>query len=99
MSPTIRFPQFVGALNFRDMGGYRAQNGRHTRWNTLFRSGSTHEFTAQDVHQLASMGIRFAYGLRSNGERAEQPSAFLTIDEIQYHCLDHDRLPGNVSET
>jgi protein-tyrosine phosphatase len=99
MPPQTRFPKLVGALNFRDMGGYPAQDGRRTRWNTLFRSGSTHEFTAEDVHQLASMGIRFAFDLRTNGERADQPSAFVAIDNVQYRHLDHDRLPGNVSKT
>jgi protein-tyrosine phosphatase len=99
MLSKTRFPKLVGALNFRDMGGYPAQGGRHTRWNTLFRSGSTHEFTAEDVQQLGYMGIRFAYDLRSNGERADQPSAFMAIEAVQYRFLDHDRLPGNVSKT
>lgn len=95
----IRFPKLIGALNFRDMGGYPAQDGRQTRWNTLFRSGSTHGFTAEDVQQLASIGVRFAYDLRSNDERADQPSALIAIENIQYRYLDHDRLPGNVSKT
>jgi protein-tyrosine phosphatase len=99
MPTKTRFPKLVGALNFRDMGGYPAEHGRHTRWNTLFRSGSTHEFTAEDVQLLASMGVRFAYDLRSDGERADQPSAFIAVDQIKYHYVDHDRLPGNVTKT
>jgi protein-tyrosine phosphatase len=99
MPVNLRFPQLVGALNFRDMGGYPAQGGRHTRWDTLFRSGSTHEFTAEDLRQRAVIGIRYAYDFRSNSERADQPSGIAALKTIQYRHLDHDHLPGNVSKT
>ncbi len=49
MKPKPRFPEFVGALNFRDMGGYLAADGRRTRWHTLYRSGTTHSLTVADV--------------------------------------------------
>jgi hypothetical protein len=31
----VRIPELVGALNFRDMGGYAANDGGTIRWNRL----------------------------------------------------------------
>ncbi len=31
--------EFERVLNFRDLGGYRAADGRTVRWRRLFRSG------------------------------------------------------------
>ena len=29
---------FEGAVNFRDLGGYRARAGRQTRWRQVYRA-------------------------------------------------------------
>ncbi|MBA9007446.1 tyrosine-protein phosphatase [Thermomonospora cellulosilytica] len=36
-----------GCVNFRDVGGYRADGG-HVRWRRLFRSDALHELTPAD---------------------------------------------------
>src|SRR5262249_55611184 len=33
---------FVGAQNFRDMGGYRTRSGRIVRWGRVFRADALH---------------------------------------------------------
>jgi protein-tyrosine phosphatase len=91
-----RFPEVPSALNFRDMGGHTTASGRRTRWNTLYRSGTTHAMTAADLQALKSCGIRYAYDLRSNPERQEHPSALRGIPGIDYQFVEHEALPGDV---
>lgn len=96
MRPTHRFPELVGALNFRDMGGYATADGRHTRWHTLYRSGTTHALTAEDLEWIAAAGVRYSYDLRSNNERLAYPSAFLRMREVNSYFANHDSIPGDV---
>jgi protein-tyrosine phosphatase len=91
-----RIPPLEGALNFRDMGGYLAADGRCVRWGELFRSGTTHAMTAADVASLSARGIRFAYDLRSNKERRDYPNRLREIANLDYRFRDHDQLPGDI---
>jgi protein-tyrosine phosphatase len=92
-----RFPDLAGALNFRDMGGYLAVDGRRIRWKRLYRSGTTHAMTGADLEHLSAGGIRYAYDLRSNGERRYQPNRLTSIDDLEYRFLDHDRISGDIT--
>jgi protein-tyrosine phosphatase len=91
-----RIPDLEGALNFRDLGGYPADGGRTVRWKTVYRSGTTHKLTSTDVRRLDSLGIRFAYDLRSNGERHAQPNRLRDIADLAYRFRDHEDLPGDI---
>lgn len=62
-----------GGRNFRDLGGYRAADGRHVRWGVLFRSGSMHGLTDSDYAYLEKRGIRTVCDFRDTGERAAEP--------------------------
>jgi protein-tyrosine phosphatase len=93
---TIRIPRLEGALNFRDLGGYSAADGRSVRWKTLYRSGTTHAMTRNDVASLESSGIRYAYDFRSNNERRHYPTRLTDIAQLTYRFRDHDRLPGDI---
>ena len=35
-----RLLNFEGVDNFRDLGGYRTEDGRSVKWGTLYRSGT-----------------------------------------------------------
>lgn len=65
-----------GGGNFRDLGGYRAEDGRLVRWGMLFRSGSLAHLTAADRELLASLGIRTVCDLRTTTERASEPTSW-----------------------
>ncbi len=93
---TTRIPKLQGALNFRDLGGYSAADGRCVRWKTLYRSGTTHAMTREDVAALESCGIRYAYDFRSNNERRHYPTRLTDIAQVTYRFRDHDRLPGDI---
>jgi protein-tyrosine phosphatase len=89
-------PILRGALNFRDMDGYPTYDGRSTRWRTLYRSGTTHELTEEDLEQLNSAGIRFAYDLRSRSERGTHVSRLPELDSLRYDFFDHDQATGDL---
>jgi protein-tyrosine phosphatase len=93
----LRIPNLVGALNFRDMGGYPTMDGRRVKWNRLYRSGTTHAMTNEDLQYVFASGIRYACDLRSNSERNHQPSRLSGIADIEYWFRDHDRPPGDLS--
>jgi protein-tyrosine phosphatase len=93
---TPRIPELEGALNFRDLGGYRTADGRTVRWNQVYRSGTTHALTASDVTRLGARGIRYAYDLRSNNERRTHPNRLRDIANLEYRFRDHDHLPGDI---
>jgi protein-tyrosine phosphatase len=78
------------------MGGYSAADGRSVRWKTLYRSGTTHAMTSEDIAQLSENGIRYAYDLRSNTERREYPSRLVEIANIQYWFRDHDHISSDI---
>jgi protein-tyrosine phosphatase len=92
-----------GAVNFRDLGGYDAGGGTHTRWRTLFRADGLGELTEADLSVLRQIGIRTVIDLRSGSELERgrfdveaHPVAFHHfpfIDELP-DAQDFDRRPG-----
>jgi protein-tyrosine phosphatase len=72
-----RLLPLAGGRNFRDLGGYRAADGRQVRWGKLFRSGVMSGLTAGDMRYLAGIGLRVICDLRSIGERTRQPNPFI----------------------
>jgi protein-tyrosine phosphatase len=66
-----------GGRNFRDLGGYRAADGRRVRWGRIYRSGVMSGLTAADMAYLADLDVRVICDLRSIGERRSQPNPFI----------------------
>ena len=96
VSTMERVPPLEGALNFRDLGGYRGADGRTVRWQRVYRSGTTHAMTDTDLARLGARGVRYAYDLRSNKERRDQPNRLRDIAALEYRYRDHDQLPGDI---
>jgi protein-tyrosine phosphatase len=65
--------QLEGAANFRDLGGYRAQDGRPVAWRRLFRSDSLADITESDLKRIAVLGLRTVCDLRHEDERRRSP--------------------------
>jgi protein tyrosine/serine phosphatase len=58
-----------GCYNFRDLGGYRARDGREMRTGQVFRSDGLHHLTPSDVEQLCgALGLAAVIDLRSVDE-------------------------------
>lgn len=69
MSDRTRHLNLAGASNFRDLGGYPAKGGRHTRWGRLFRSNHLGALTDDDIVLLSRLGLKSAFDLRGAEER------------------------------
>jgi len=70
---TRRLP-LDGAVNFRDLGGYRTNDDRYVKWGLLYRTDHLVALTARDYEYLASLGIRLVCDLRTPGERQRSPT-------------------------
>ena len=65
---------FAGGNNFRELGGYEADEGKHVKWGQIYRGIPTGLLTgAADRKLLDSLGLRLILDLRSESEAAEQP--------------------------
>ncbi len=60
--------------NFRDMGGYRAADGRRVRWGRLFRSGHTAGLSERDRDIVAALDIRVCCDFRREDEHRLEPT-------------------------
>jgi len=66
-----------GGRNFRDVGGWRAGDGRQVKWGKIYRSGVMAGLTMWDLEYLRRLGILTICDLRSPQERAGEPNPFL----------------------
>lgn len=78
MSDTSGVPErhipFEQVFNFRDLGGYRARDGRAVRWRTIFRSDSLHAMSESDQrHFSEELGVRSVIDLRNPGAAERNP--------------------------
>jgi protein-tyrosine phosphatase len=74
-----------GSMNFRDLGGYRTDDGGRTRWGRVFRSDALHALTVEDVALVGQLGLRVVYDLRHEVERSKQPSVL--PDDVRAEVL------------
>ncbi len=61
-----------GCVNFRDLGGYRTEDGRRVRWGRVFRSGHMANLTDAGKHDFAALDIRAICDFRMAEERAAE---------------------------
>jgi protein-tyrosine phosphatase len=66
-----------GGRNFRDLGGYRAADGRQVRWGRFYRSGVMSGLSEADMNYLSALGVKVICDLRSNEERTHEPNPFI----------------------
>jgi len=62
-----------GAVNFRDLGGYLAEDGRRVKWGRVYRSDGLARLSDRDVERIRRMGIKCVFDLRSADEINEAP--------------------------
>ncbi len=73
-----------GASNFRDLGGYRASDGRVVRWRQIFRSNHLGHLTEADTEIVRSIGLKRAFDFRGRDERT---AAACGLAEVAVHPL------------
>lgn len=62
-----------GAVNFRDLGGYTAADGRHIRWDRVFRSADISKLTDSDLVVLKDKHMASVVDLRGVQESQQAP--------------------------
>ncbi len=63
-----------GGCNFRDIGGYPAQDGHLVRWSRVYRAGVLTYLTHDDLSSLKDLGVRAICDLRRTAEREHEPT-------------------------
>ena len=88
-----RHVEFERLHNFRDLGGYRASDGRTVPWQALYRSDSLGKLQGADWERFLGLGIRTVIDLRYPWEieakgRVPEPERFhyvnLSIEHRPY---------------
>ena len=64
----------LSRLNFRDLGGMRAADGRFVRHGAIYRSEGPASFLEQHRAELVELDIRLICDLRADVERAAAPN-------------------------
>lgn len=83
-----RYIALEGCYNFRDLGGYRARDGRVVRSGQLFRSDALHYLSEADVLKLRDeLGVRAIIDVRSADERDAEPASELAGPPVAYHHM------------
>ena len=63
-----------GGHNFRELGGYEADEGKHVKWGQIWRGIPTAKLTSEaDRKLLDSLGLRLILDLRSTEEAQKAP--------------------------
>jgi protein-tyrosine phosphatase len=64
----LRRLDLQGPVNFRDLGGYPAADGRTVRRRHLFRSDTLHRLTEADVERVHGLGVTTIIDFRTSHE-------------------------------
>lgn len=72
--------------NFRDLGGYRADDGRTVRWRLLYRSDSLGKLAGDDLERFQALGVGTVIDLRYPWEIAARGRA-PHVDGLAWHNL------------
>ncbi|MFM6933120.1 MAG: tyrosine-protein phosphatase [Novosphingobium sp.] len=92
-----RFVLVDGGRNFRDVGGYATSDGRHLRWDRLFRSGSLGSLTDGGRSTVGALNAAAIIDLRSTAERAGDRGDWLKAQN-GYWTRDYELGFGNLSK-
>ncbi|HEY0071229.1 MAG TPA: tyrosine-protein phosphatase [Chloroflexia bacterium] len=71
-----RYLAWDACYNAREVGGYPAANGRHTRWRALVRADNLHRLTPEGQAALRDYGVRTIIDLRMAHELEMHPNPF-----------------------
>jgi len=98
-----RVLNFEGISNFRDLGGYRASDGRAVKWGRLYRSGNFAEASKADLAGLQTLGLTTFIDFRSGVEKTEEPNRLpeapgFTVVDIPVLDEGNKNLFGEISE-
>lgn len=83
-----QFLPLKGIVNARDLGGYKAAEGRRVRDGRLIRSAHLAEATSADLRYLEGLPVTAVIDFRKEEEKAGKVNK--TVEGAQYICLPID---------
>jgi protein-tyrosine phosphatase len=98
---STRHVPLEGAVNFRDLGGYRTTDGHHVKWGVIYRSNNLAQLTAKDYEVLGHLGIRLVCDFRIDAERQRSPTKWQgsAAPEFAIESIDTITLLGSDRQT
>lgn len=91
---TQRLVRVQGALNFRDVGGYKTINGQTVAWGKVYRSADVSKLTDHDLQTLEQKHIRSVFDFRGKQEAAAAPDRLPANTQYQLCPAGSDSLPS-----
>jgi protein-tyrosine phosphatase len=82
--------EHLSSLNFRDLGGLPAEDGRHVRFGVLYRSEGPASFATTHRKELVELGFRLICDLRSDVERQAAPNDWIATARVFNLDITHD---------
>ena len=79
-----RIVKLKGALNFRDLGGYKSADGRTVKWGKIFRSDGLARLTRKDHAILKKMGLKLVIDFRRESEVKKSPDNLPEENSFDY---------------
>ena len=73
-----------GMYNVRDIGGYRTEDGKRTKWNMVFRGDHLINLKKESIDKFVSIGIDTIIDLRSPAEINSHPNPYLMQEQTVY---------------
>jgi protein-tyrosine phosphatase len=90
-----RFIVLEGGRNFRDVGGYRTEDGKTVKRGELYRSGSLGGLTLKGQLRLRELHIGSIVDLRTTQERSRDMSNWLAVSGQGYWTRDYGLSQGD----
>lgn len=91
-----RLLPMTGGYNFRDLGGYKTEEGKTVKWGRIIRSDDLHELTKEDLTYLAQIPIETIVDFRAK-EEIEQGADQLPSPTTKRYEL--SITPGSLNDT
>jgi len=70
---SVREVKLQGAVNFRDLGGYKTKEGKTVKMGLLYRSAALNTLTDADLAKVASLHIKYDFDFRGPFEVKTAP--------------------------
>jgi len=90
---TERLVHMQGAVNFRDIGGYKTKDGKEVKWGMVYRSASIAKLTDSDMDTLKNKHIHTVIDFRGHSESAAAPDRLLPGTDYTLSPAGSDSLP------
>ena len=84
--PSAAAVRLEGARNFRDVGGYRTEDGRTVRTGLVYRANKLSSLTDADLAKLTAANLTLDVDLRNASERSEDPDRI--PEGVRYQVAD-----------